>query len=81
MPDLPSVSRRAFIAATATTASVAWTAKSYARVRGANDRLRIGFIDQFTQLAAVVLAQLPAADEVCQQRRDGAAAQFLGHVL
>ncbi|MBI2826634.1 MAG: Gfo/Idh/MocA family oxidoreductase [Planctomycetia bacterium] len=40
-----ALSRRHFLAATgAATAAVAWTAKSYARVIGANDRIRIGFI-------------------------------------
>lgn len=40
----PPVSRRGFMATGAAMSAVAWTAKSYARVLGANDRLRIGFI-------------------------------------
>lgn len=45
MPDTPSLSRRNFLAATgAATAAVAWTANSYAKIVGANDRIRIGFI-------------------------------------
>ncbi|MBL9123430.1 MAG: Gfo/Idh/MocA family oxidoreductase [Planctomycetaceae bacterium] len=38
------LSRRGFLAAGAAATSVAWTAQSYARVIGANDRIRIGFI-------------------------------------
>ncbi|MEX0712801.1 MAG: Gfo/Idh/MocA family oxidoreductase [Pirellulales bacterium] len=38
------VSRRHFLASGTAAAAVAWTAKSYARVIGANDRIRIGFI-------------------------------------
>lgn len=45
MPNDHAVSRRSFLAATGTaTAAVAWTAQSYAKVIGANDRIRIGFI-------------------------------------
>ncbi len=45
MPPLPPVSRRDFLAtAGAATAAVTWTAQSYARVIGANDRIRTGFI-------------------------------------
>jgi predicted dehydrogenase len=40
-----SVSRRRFLASSAVfAAGAAWTAKSYGRVIGANDRIRIGFI-------------------------------------
>jgi len=40
-----SVSRRSFLkTAGAATAAVSWTAKSYGKVMGANDRIRIGFI-------------------------------------
>lgn len=39
------LSRRTFLAASGAAATaVAFTAKSYARVIGANDRIRIGFI-------------------------------------
>lgn len=38
------LSRRGFLAAGAAVTTVAWSAKSYARVIGANDRIRIGFI-------------------------------------
>ncbi len=39
------VTRRRFLQTTGTaTAAVAWTAKSYARIAGANERIRIGFI-------------------------------------
>src|SRR5262249_41748985 len=45
MPTTPPVSRRDFLAATgATTAAVAWTAQSYAKIIGANDRIRTAFI-------------------------------------
>lgn len=41
----PKVSRRSFLQTTgAAAAAAAWTAKSYGRVIGANDRIRIGFI-------------------------------------
>lgn len=40
-----AVSRRAFLTTTtAAAAAISWTASSYARVLGANDRIRIGFI-------------------------------------
>ena len=40
-----SVSRRSFLQSTgAAAAAVSWTASSYAKVLGANDRIRIGFI-------------------------------------
>lgn len=40
-----SVSRRSFIAsAGAAAGAIAWTAKSYAKVLGANDRIHVGFI-------------------------------------
>ncbi|MFO0895945.1 MAG: Gfo/Idh/MocA family oxidoreductase [Pirellulales bacterium] len=46
-PD-SNVSRRSFLGAAsvagAAAASVAWTARSYANIKGANDRIRIGFI-------------------------------------
>src|SRR5690606_31016523 len=44
--DSPSsVSRRLFLGtAGAAAATVAWTARSYAAIKGANDRIRIGFI-------------------------------------
>jgi predicted dehydrogenase len=38
------VSRRTFLAAGAAAAITTWTAKSYARVLGANDRIGVGFI-------------------------------------
>lgn len=39
------LSRRSFLASTAATAAVTqWTAKSYAQIVGANDRIRVGFI-------------------------------------
>ena len=40
------VTRRRFLGATSAlaAASVSWTAKSYAKILGANDRLRVGFI-------------------------------------
>lgn len=44
MADFDPLSRRHFLAAGSVAATVAWTAKSYARVIGANDRIRIGFI-------------------------------------
>ncbi|HEY4309614.1 MAG TPA: Gfo/Idh/MocA family oxidoreductase [Pirellulales bacterium] len=45
MPSDPAVSRRNFLAATGTaTAAVAWTAQSYAKIIGANDRIRTAFI-------------------------------------
>lgn len=43
LPD-SALSRRHFLAAGGAAAAVAMTAKSYARVIGANDRIRIGFI-------------------------------------
>ena len=42
--DALGLSRRGFLAAGAAATTVAWSAKSYARVIGANDRIRIGFI-------------------------------------
>lgn len=39
-----SLSRRGFIAAGTAAAAMTWTAASYARIQGANDRLRVGFI-------------------------------------
>src|SRR5262245_3618120 len=43
--DVMSSSRRAFLGAAATAAAATtFTAKSYARIVGANDRLRLGFI-------------------------------------
>ena len=45
MTQRNDLSRRNFIAAaTATAATVKWTAKSYGQIIGANDRIRIGFI-------------------------------------
>lgn len=45
MPDSTSLSRRSFIAAgSLAAAGVALSARSYARVIGANDRIRVGFI-------------------------------------
>ena len=47
MPTPDSVSRRAFLGSTGAAAAAAastWTAASHARVLGANDRIRIGFI-------------------------------------
>ncbi len=45
MSDRQSVSRRTFIASATAAATVTqWTAKSYASILGANDRIRIGFI-------------------------------------
>jgi predicted dehydrogenase len=44
MPSDDSLSRRHFLAAGGAAAAVAMTAKSYARVIGANDRIRTGFI-------------------------------------
>lgn len=42
---LPNVSRRSFLASTsAAAAAVQWTAKSYGKVIGANERIRIGFL-------------------------------------
>ena len=41
---LSSLNRRGFLAAGTVAAAPAWTAKSYARVIGANDRIRMGFI-------------------------------------
>lgn len=38
------ISRRSFLQTTGTIAAAAWTASSYARVIGANDRIRVGFI-------------------------------------
>lgn len=39
-----TVSRRGLLAAGAAATAVTWTARSYARVIGANDRIRVGFI-------------------------------------
>ena len=45
MPLTPPVSRRDFLAVGgAATAAVAWTASSYAKIIGANDRIRTAFI-------------------------------------
>jgi predicted dehydrogenase len=44
MPSDDALSRRHFLAAGGAAAAVAMTAKSYARVIGANDRIRTGFI-------------------------------------
>jgi predicted dehydrogenase len=44
MPHNFKISRRSFLAAGAATALSTMSAKSYARVLGANDRIRIGFI-------------------------------------
>jgi predicted dehydrogenase len=45
MSTFPSVSRRAFLgAAGAAAAAMAWNATSYAKIIGANDRIRIGFV-------------------------------------
>jgi predicted dehydrogenase len=45
MSEPSNVSRRSFLAASAVTAAaVQWTAKSYAQIVGANDRIRVGFI-------------------------------------
>ncbi|MBI5758854.1 MAG: Gfo/Idh/MocA family oxidoreductase [Planctomycetales bacterium] len=45
IPPSPSVNRRSFLAASgAAAASVTFTAKSYAAIVGANDRIKIGFI-------------------------------------
>ncbi len=38
------ISRRGFLGATAAAAAIGWTAKSYAKIVGANERIRIGFI-------------------------------------
>ena len=43
-PEKRRVSRRHFLQTTGTLAATAWTASSYARIIGANDRIRIGFI-------------------------------------
>ncbi len=40
----PNVSRRGFLAAGTVASTVAWTAASYGRIAGANERIRIGFI-------------------------------------
>ena len=61
MSTSPSVSRRAFLgAAGAAAAAVAWTATSYAKVIGANDRIRIGFIG----VGGMGNAHLDAIDEL-----------------
>ncbi|MBX7166999.1 MAG: Gfo/Idh/MocA family oxidoreductase [Pirellulales bacterium] len=39
-----TIDRRDFLAAGAVTGTLAWTARSYAQIAGANERLRIGFI-------------------------------------
>jgi len=45
MSESPEVSRRHFLASSgAVAAGVAWSAQSYARIQGANDRLHVGFI-------------------------------------
>jgi len=45
MSEPSNVSRRSFLATSAVTAAaVQWTAKSYAQIVGANDRIRVGFI-------------------------------------
>jgi predicted dehydrogenase len=45
MSQPPQVSRRSFVAsASAAAAAATWTAKSYASIVGANERIRIGFI-------------------------------------
>lgn len=45
IPHLPSIPRRDFLASLgAASVSLGWSAKSYARIIGANDRLRVGFI-------------------------------------
>ncbi|MDA0835229.1 MAG: Gfo/Idh/MocA family oxidoreductase [Planctomycetota bacterium] len=44
MTNKLNVNRRNFLQAAGATAAVSWTAKSYANILGANDRLRIGFI-------------------------------------
>lgn len=38
------ISRRGFLGATAAAATIGWTAKSYANIDGANDRIRVGFV-------------------------------------
>ena len=41
----PNVSRRSFLASTSAAAAAAqWTAKSYGKILGSNDRIRIGFL-------------------------------------
>ncbi len=42
--QLGSVTRRGFIAAGTAAAAATWTAASYGRIQGSNDRLRVGFI-------------------------------------
>jgi len=44
MNAFPSVSRRAFLQTSGAAAAAAWTAASYGRVLGANDRIRVGLI-------------------------------------
>src|SRR5690349_2877151 len=44
MPSPWNLSRRDFLSAGVATAAVALSAKSYARVIGANERIRIGFV-------------------------------------
>jgi predicted dehydrogenase len=38
------ITRRGFIGATAAAATIGWTAQSYAKISGANERIRIGFV-------------------------------------
>jgi ornithine cyclodeaminase/alanine dehydrogenase-like protein (mu-crystallin family) len=44
MPTNHAVSRRTFLAATAASTALALSAKSYARILGANDRIGVGII-------------------------------------